>query len=89
MPMRSLASAARRSAEAMSGRRSSSCDGRPAGMTGGVGAGAEASGSGERGGRLADEDGDGVLVLGALDGDVGGLDACGFELGLRLRRRRT
>ena len=36
------------------------------------------------GGGLADEDGDGVLVLRALDADVGGFDARGVELGLRL-----
>ena len=41
-------------------------------------------GQGEGGGRLADEDGDGVLELGADDGDVAGLDARGFELGLGL-----
>ena len=36
------------------------------------------------GGCLTDEDGDGVLVLRALDADVGGLDERGLELGLRL-----
>lgn len=37
----------------------------------------------EFGGRPTDEDGDGVFVLGASDGDVSVLDACGVELGLR------
>ncbi len=35
-------------------------------------------------GRLADEDGDGVLVLGALDADIGKLDDGGLELGFGL-----
>ena len=39
---------------------------------------------GEGGGRLPDEDGDGVLILGARDGNVGGLDAGVLELGLGL-----
>ena len=65
MPICSLAAAMLRSLEAMSGRRSSNCDGSMPGMAGIVGA-ATVIGSGgesERRRGLADEDGDGVLVL--------------------------
>ena len=83
MPICWLASAMRRSAAAISGRRSRSSEGSAPGITGGwrsSGAGGTVSSAG----RLADEDGDGVFELGAGDGDVGVLDARGVELGLGL-----
>ena len=70
-PICALAAATRRSASAMSGRRSSSVDGRP----GSMGGGADLDRQGltlkaERGGVLADQHGDGMLRLGALQADI-------------------
>ena len=68
----------------MSGRRSSSSEGNPGGIAGG----GVVSGKGcwlNSAGRLADQDGDGVLECGAIDGHIDGLRARGFELRLRLR----
>ena len=44
-----------------------------------------ARGDGELGGRLADQDGDGMFELGALDSEVDQLRLRGVELGLGLR----
>src|SRR5882672_5423232 len=65
MPICSFASAARRSAAAMSGRRSSSCDGRPTGIAGGW---------------LSNQDGDRVFELRPLHGDIGSLHTRGIKL---------
>ncbi len=84
MPICSLASAARRSAAAISGRRSSSCDGMPTGITGGVLVKAT-------GGRLqalrraTHQHGDGMFEGGALHAYADVLSARGFELRSRLR----
>ncbi len=70
-------------AAAMSGRRSSSSDGRPTGISGGRAcSGAIGKSEGVR--RLSNEDGDGVLVLGTDDSDIAGLNAGGLKLRLGL-----
>ncbi len=83
MPICALAAAVRRSAAAMSGRRSSSCEGTPSGTLG------SARSSGEGGMLKPDKivvgDGaDGVLVLRARHAHVDKLRAHGFKLRLRL-----
>ena len=81
--MSALAAATRRSAAAMSGRRCSSSDGTPVGMAGGSPA-SGFSANVEAGCGLADEHGDGVLVLRALHAEVDELRARLFQLRLRL-----
>ncbi len=85
MPICSLASAVRRSAAAMSGRRCEQLGGKAGRDWRRRGAERQRRGrQSERGGRLADEDGDGVFKLRARDGDVGGLDLGVLQLGLGL-----
>ena len=71
-PIWALAAAMFRSAAAMSGRRSRSCDGTPAGMDGTFWA-QRRLGNGKRRGRFAYQGGDGVLQLGPLHPQVDGL----------------
>ena len=83
MPICSFASATRRSAAAMSGRRSRSCDGTPTGITGGSRFSGD-GGKAEFRRRLADQHRDGVLDTAPAHRDIGVLHAGGFELRLRL-----
>ena len=95
MPICSLAAAMLRSLEAMSGRRSSNCDGSMPGIAGIVGA-ADRDWVGrqrEHRRRLSDKDGDRMFVHGALNVDIGGLHLRRLELRARLghvgERRRA
>ena len=82
MPICALAAAARRSAAAMSGRRSSSCEGTPRGT---LGREIERRGRNAEAGEFEVGDGaDGVLKLGAGHADVDELGAHGFKLGAGL-----
>ena len=83
-PIWALAAAIRRSAAAMSGRRSSSVDGSPAGITG-TSAAPALGRDRQLGRRPADQHGDRVLELGAHDADRDRLGPRGFELGAGLR----
>ncbi len=81
-PTWALAEAMRRSAEAMSGRRSSSSEGTPTGTDGGAMANFGTRRDAELGRRLADQHRNGVLELRAADPDVDRLGPGRFELGL-------
>ena len=83
MPIWALAASVRRSAPAISGRRSSNSEGTPAGMVGS----ASVSGiGGKREGRCrhANESGDGVFKLRAGDAYVDGLGLDALVLGFGL-----
>ncbi len=88
IPICSLASAARRSAAAMSGRRSSSCDGTPTGITGGVRVAAGIfQPQALRG--ASHQNRDGMFERRALHADADILRARGLQLSSRLRHFRA
>ena len=84
MPICSLAAAARRSAWAMSGRRSSNCEGTPSGIFGSVKIEGRRRNA-EVGQVVIGESADGVLELRASHTEVDELRADRFKLSLRLR----
>ena len=82
-PIPALVAATSRSAEATSGRRCNSVDGRPVGTLGTLSV-TTAGRDGEIRGRLAHQTGDGMLKQSALRLDIGQLRLSGGQLRLRL-----
>ncbi len=75
-----------RSAAATSGRRSSSCDGKPTGMGGGAVV-ERPHGNGEARGLFADEHRNGVLILRSRNAGIGCGRLRAFQSGLRFDER--